>query len=320
MTRTPGPWDYRPFEFDDWGWVRARNGGNLVAIAKDMTADHHAHRQAGTDPYEANARLIAAAPDLLAAALKLEEAEDHHANCEECEGEGLPELCRLCFPLFDDARCMRRAAIAKAQGDAHSMTAKEIRPCTFPDCALPAPAFRAELERFRRELGEAQATVIHLTAHVRDAGIDNVRLRRVNAELVGAITPFVQKYEKSREPYLRRGEAAAAWFDKMPGEWPLETTGFTMNHYRRAIAALRAAAETKDGRCPRCNSPSPERHPAVQHESEVQICPHPFHATETKDEPLCPRPANSAPPGPVTVRECVARGECGCDETKGNPT
>jgi hypothetical protein len=57
-----------------------------------------------------------AAPDLLAAAMKLEEAEAFHANCEECEGEGVPELCEKCFPLFDDARCMRRAAIAKATG------------------------------------------------------------------------------------------------------------------------------------------------------------------------------------------------------------
>jgi hypothetical protein len=54
--------------------------------------------------------------ELLAAAVKLEEAEIFHANCEECDGLGVPELCGECFPLFDDARCMRRAAIAKAEG------------------------------------------------------------------------------------------------------------------------------------------------------------------------------------------------------------
>jgi hypothetical protein len=30
-------------------------------------------------------------------------------------------------------------------------------------------------------------------------------------------------------------------------------------------------------RCPRCNSPSAELHPAVQHEGEVQICLHEWH-------------------------------------------
>lgn len=30
-------------------------------------------------------------------------------------------------------------------------------------------------------------------------------------------------------------------------------------------------------KCPRCNSPSPERHPAVQHGGEVQVCSHHFH-------------------------------------------
>ena len=64
---------------------------------------------------EANARLIAAAPDLLEAAVALEAAEHAHANCDECNGEGMPELCPKCFPLFDDARLKRRAAIAKAE-------------------------------------------------------------------------------------------------------------------------------------------------------------------------------------------------------------
>lgn len=29
--------------------------------------------------------------------------------------------------------------------------------------------------------------------------------------------------------------------------------------------------------CPRCDSPAPHLHPAVQSEGEVQPCPHPFH-------------------------------------------
>lgn len=64
---TPGPWAYRPLEFDDWGIVRA--GDYVVAQARagggDVSLDEH--RANKTDPYEANARLIAAAPDLLEA-------------------------------------------------------------------------------------------------------------------------------------------------------------------------------------------------------------------------------------------------------------
>lgn len=61
-------------------------------------------------------RLTLAAPDLLEAAQLLEAAEHARQDCAECEGEGEPEACGICFPSFDDARVKRRLAIVKATG------------------------------------------------------------------------------------------------------------------------------------------------------------------------------------------------------------
>lgn len=74
----------------------------------------------GTATSDATANLFAVAPDLLAALEATEAAEDHWANCEECEDKGAecPESgCETAFYLADKARLMRRAAIAKAQGE-----------------------------------------------------------------------------------------------------------------------------------------------------------------------------------------------------------
>ncbi len=66
---TPGPWSYRSQPHDDWGVVRA--GRFWICQAKDPRAFDDetlaAHRAAKTDPWEANARLIAASPTLLEA-------------------------------------------------------------------------------------------------------------------------------------------------------------------------------------------------------------------------------------------------------------
>lgn len=74
---TPGPWAYRPDVLDDWGIVRApvteqgRFLGGIICQARDPEAldalTLASHREKKTDPWEANARLIAAAPELLEA-------------------------------------------------------------------------------------------------------------------------------------------------------------------------------------------------------------------------------------------------------------
>ena len=97
---TPGPWAYRPDEYDDWGIVRA--GRYVICQARDPNVPYEAlqdYREAKTDPYEANARLIASAPDLYAA---LDRCLNFIANIESQWGET--------FECGDIAR----AALAKA--------------------------------------------------------------------------------------------------------------------------------------------------------------------------------------------------------------
>lgn len=36
-------------------------------------------------------------------------------------------------------------------------------------------------------------------------------------------------------------------------------------------------------RCPKCTSPAPHLHPAVQHEGEVNVCADEFHLRETPE-------------------------------------
>lgn len=77
---TPGPWSYRSQEYDDWGVVRGKRTDQdcwapFVCQARDSRVDdigENAARREGRDPWEANARLIAAAPDLAKDRIRLE--------------------------------------------------------------------------------------------------------------------------------------------------------------------------------------------------------------------------------------------------------
>ena len=101
---TDGPWEISHLGKDGAWEIRVEG----FVICSRNRIDHLSLQSA------ANAKLIAAAPDLLAAAKLLEVAETAHVNCPECEGEEVPELCPRCFPAFEEARIARRTAIAKA--------------------------------------------------------------------------------------------------------------------------------------------------------------------------------------------------------------
>lgn len=106
---TPGPWTIEEYGDDD---------APALVIHKDSESRICFLATPGShgDPamIEADARLIAAAPELLEAAQLLEAAEHNRQFCDECEDEGEPEACGKCFPAFDDARIKRRLAIAMA--------------------------------------------------------------------------------------------------------------------------------------------------------------------------------------------------------------
>jgi len=104
MPYTPGPWTIN----EKWP--------TEVVSAKGAICETDAGAPESVEEMEANARLIAAAPELLEALKAYQRLDDAHANCKECDGEVMPELCEACFPLAYYARLKRRAAIAKAEG------------------------------------------------------------------------------------------------------------------------------------------------------------------------------------------------------------
>lgn len=101
VKHTAGPWAYKRADHPTDGEYdfAVRAGGKVIAEAFGRVD----HGEAGKRPAEANARLMAAAPELLAALKAFAEAS-----------EEFPSLLEPLSDLVDDAR----AAIAKAEGRA----------------------------------------------------------------------------------------------------------------------------------------------------------------------------------------------------------
>ncbi len=112
LKHTPGPWSRRK------GKHSLIPEGDIVNSEGDCIALlDSAGGMSGPDEIRANGILIQFAPDLLAANILQEAAEEHWANCEECQDATCPELgCETAFKMADDARISRREAIASATG------------------------------------------------------------------------------------------------------------------------------------------------------------------------------------------------------------
>lgn len=108
-THTPGPWRYRPHKYDDWGWIRAANDELVarVGIASDNEEELNEHRRKRTDPFWADAQLVTAAPELLAALKDALGTITHHPNLQGNE--------QALWPVAQTIQ-QATAAIAKAEG------------------------------------------------------------------------------------------------------------------------------------------------------------------------------------------------------------
>lgn len=95
---TPGPW-----LIDQWGGIVSPDGERILASGLSLFMSGGKDDR---DLAEANSRLIAAAPDLLAACETLDSL-----NC--CTGYSLPDAD---YPKLWDALCEARVALARVRG------------------------------------------------------------------------------------------------------------------------------------------------------------------------------------------------------------
>jgi hypothetical protein len=105
---TPGPWVRRNIASARDIYIAEANDGGAPSVAIVPT---RVSRLA--DEEDANARLIAAAPDLLAALRRIVASDDAHATLHAPDDDDIARMVEYAA-AFDNAR----AAIAKATGEA----------------------------------------------------------------------------------------------------------------------------------------------------------------------------------------------------------
>ena len=116
---TPGPWEVTRTRLDPWGvnpvYAKLPQDCRITAQGRDeLVALLISYRLQPEEVMTANARLIVAAPELLAALERLMSLDSHCDYADEPE----PEVCPGDPPEVEDPChwCQARAAIAKAKG------------------------------------------------------------------------------------------------------------------------------------------------------------------------------------------------------------
>lgn len=111
MNHTPAPWLYecKPGRADGFVFSESQpEGFNICTIEPDVRITHDDRRRSDdwvfSEQRAADARLIAAAPDLLAALQTIVNSEEYHGETVVCD--------------FQTLQTVARAAIAKARGEA----------------------------------------------------------------------------------------------------------------------------------------------------------------------------------------------------------
>ena len=108
MSHTPGPWHWTDHISPHLS-VYASDGNSAVKITEPFYKD-------GAGVAEANARLIAAAPDLLEVAKAYEQWEASLIMEDESWRNGLPTLTQAQYDRLMEIQTMRNKAIAKTKG------------------------------------------------------------------------------------------------------------------------------------------------------------------------------------------------------------
>jgi hypothetical protein len=114
---TEGPWE---LDRDEFVWILSDSTGQSIAEIELQASNEFDPdlRNICIEEGTANAHLLAAAPDLLAALKAYESLDAQRDACEDCAEclERAPEACGNCCPFAMLARDLRHAAIAKAEG------------------------------------------------------------------------------------------------------------------------------------------------------------------------------------------------------------